>query len=412
MKTLIKSATIINSGSKHHGLVRDIYIDRGKIIQIGKNLSVDKATIINIPQTFVSSGWIDLRANFREPGHEYKENLESGAKAAKRGGFSKVVLMPSTTPTVNYKSQVDFIINRSKSLSVKLLPAGALTQGMKSEQLSEMFDMYSAGAVAFTDDKLAVGTELMTRALDYTSNFGGCVMSFPMDFGIILGGMMHEGPTSTSMGVKGIPSAAEEISLQRDIELLRYTNGRLHVSLISTTKSVDIIRKAKKEGLNITCAIAAHQLYFTDEDLKTFDSNFKVLPPYRSKEDRKSLINGLKDGTIDAICSDHCPEDIEHKVREFQDAEFGISSIETTFCSAFTALEKYLTLEEIVNKLNAGPAKVLGISSSKIEEGNEADLTVFTISQNTTFDRQSWQSRSYNSPFIGKELRGRIIPVD
>lgn len=411
MKTLIKSATILSPESKYHGQVRDIFIEKGKIVQIGKNLSIEKAKIINLPQTYVSSGWIDLRANFREPGHEYKENLESGIRAAAKGGFSTVVLMPSTSPPVDNKSQIEYIINRSKSSPVKLLPAGALTHGMKSQQLSEMYDMHLAGAIAFTDDKQNVGTEVMTRALEYTSNFGGCVMSFPMDHGIIPGGMMHEGVVSTEMGVKGIPSVAEEIRLQRDIELLRYTSGRLHVSLISTAKSVELIRKAKKDKLAITCAIAAHQLCFTDEDLKSFDSNYKVLPPYRSKEDRKALINGLKDGTIDAICSDHCPEDVEHKVREFQDAEFGISSIETTFCSAYTALEKFLTPEDIINKLTTGPASVLGLQIGKIEEGQDSNLTVFTTAENTLFTTTEWQSLSRNSPFIDKELRGRIIPL-
>lgn len=411
MKTLIKSATILSPESKYHGQVRDIFIEKGKIVQIGKNLSIEKAKIINLPQTYVSAGWIDLRANYREPGHEFKENLESGIRAAAKGGFSTVVLMPSTSPPVDNKSQIEYIINRSKSSPVKLLPAGALTHGMKSQQLSEMYDMHLAGAIAFTDDKQNVGTEVMTRALEYTSNFGGCVMSFPMHHGIIPGGMMHEGVVSTEMGVKGIPSVAEEIRLQRDIELLRYTSGRLHVSLISTAKSVELIRKAKKDKLAITCAIAAHQLCFTDEDLRSFDSNYKVLPPYRSKEDRKALINGLKDGTIDAICSDHCPEDVEHKVREFQDAEFGISCIETTFCSAFTALEKFLTPEDIINKLTTGPASVLGLQIGKIEEGQDSNLTVFTTAENTLFTATEWQSLSRNSPFIDKELRGRIIPL-
>lgn len=411
MKTLIKSATILSYGSEHHGQVRDILIDKGRIVQIGKNIAVDKAGIIDMPDLYVSAGWIDLRANFREPGFEFKETLESGAAAAARGGFTRVVLMPSTNPVIDHKSKVEYIINRSHSLPVTLLPAGSLTEGMKSAQLSEMYDMAGSGAVAFTDDKQNVGTEVMTRALEYASNFGGVVMSFPYDSGIVPHGMIHEGETSTSMGVKGIPGIAEEIRLQRDIELLRYTSGRLHVSLISTARSVDLIRKAKRDGLKITCAVAAHQLYFTEEDPVNFDSNHKVLPPYRSKEDRRALIAGLKDGTIDAICSDHSPEDVEHKVREFQDAEFGISSIETAFCTAFTSLEKSMTIEEIIGRFTAGPAAVLGMTLPVIQEGSEADMTVFSATQNTTFDLSTWQSRSFNSPFLGKELRGKVVSV-
>jgi dihydroorotase len=231
-------------------------------------------------------------------------------------------------------------------------------------------------------------------------------MVLPWDRGINGNGQMHEGPISVSLGMKGIPNQAEEIRVQRDIELLRYCGGRLHFMLISTARSVELIRKAKREGLQITCAVAAHQLLFTEENLTGFDSNFKVIPPFRSKDDRKALIAGLKDGTIDAIVSDHCPEDIEHKVREFEDASFGISSVEASFCSAFTALEKYMSLEEIIEKFTTGPEQILGIQSCPVSEG--AHVSIFNPESNTEFTSDTWVSKSKNSPLIGMRLRGEV----
>lgn len=409
MKILIKSALIVDSRSPLNGKKRDILIENGKITSIAANISEPKAKEITAKGLCVSSGWIDMRANFCDPGFEFKEDITSGIEAAKRGGFSTVVLMPSTNPVIDSKSGVEYVLSKAKNNDVKILVAGSLSDKMEGKQMSEMYDMHQAGAVAFTDDKKSVGAELMMRALEYTLNFGGLVMSFPYEKGVSSHGQMNEGITSVSMGTAGIPNIAEEIRLQRDIELLRYTGGKLHVSLISTAKSVELIRRAKKEGLNITCAVAAHQLYFLDEDLKTFDTNLKVIPPFRSKDDRKALIAGLKDGTIDAICSDHTPQDVEHKVREFEDASFGISSIETTFFTAYAALEKHLSVEEIVAKFTTAPASILGIEQNEIKEGVSANLTLFSTEENTIVDNSNWKSKSKNSPLFGKELKGKVV---
>lgn len=409
MKVLLKSAVIVDSRSPLHGKKRDILIENGKITTIATSITEPKAKEVAAKGLCVSPGWTDLRANFCDPGFEFKEDLNTGIQAAKRGGFTSVVIMPSTHPVIDSKSGVEYVHSKAKNKDVRILVAGSLSDKMEGKQMSEMYDMYRSGAVAFTDDKKSVSTELMMRALDYTRNFGGLVMSFPYEKGVSSHGQMHEGVTSVAMGTPGIPGIAEEIRLQRDIELLRYTGGRLHVSLISTAKSVEMIRKAKKEGLHITCAIAAHQLYFLDEDMLGFDTNKKVLPPFRGKDDRKALIAGLKDGTIDAICSDHTPQDVEHKVREFEDASFGMSSIETTFCTAFTALEKHMPIEEIVSKFTTGPAAVLGMEAATIKEGHPADITVFTTEENTVFDTNSWKSKSKNTPFIGVELRGKVL---
>lgn len=384
-------------------------MDKGRIVSIAAKMEDAKAKVISGSGLCISPGWIDLKANFCDPGFEFKEDIESGLDAARKGGFKTVVLTISTLPVIDSKGSFEYIRKRASGSDIRLMAAACLSEKMEGKQLSEMFDLHQAGAVAFSDDKNNVSTELMSRALEYSKNFGGLVMSFPFDQSLCQHGQINEGPMSVSLGLKGIPNISEELRVQRDIELLRYNGGRLHFTLISTAKSVDLIRKAKKEGLNVTCAVAAHQFSFLDEDMKSFDTHLKVLPPFRSKEDRKALIAGLKDGTINAICSDHSPEDIEHKVREFDQAEFGINGIETAFCSAFTSLEKFLSIEELIAALTSGPARVLGYDFSSIEEGQPADVTVFSTTENTTFHSLEMMSKSANNPFLGKTLRGKII---
>jgi dihydroorotase len=317
-----------------------------------------------------------------------------------------VAILPSTLPVTDTKTAILFITQHSDQ-ELEFLPIGALSEKLQGKQLAEMFDMQQAGAVAYSDDRGDVGTELMCRALEYSQNLPGRIMVLPIDRGVNGNGQMHEGLTSVSLGMKGIPNLAEDIRVQRDLELLRYCGGRMHFSLISSARSVDLVRKAKRDGLNVTCSVAAHQLLFSDDSLTSFDSNFKVIPPFRSKEDKKALLAGLKDGTIDAIVSDHCPEDIEHKVREFEDASFGISSLEATFCTAFTALEKHMTAGEILEKFTSGPEKILGITPESIEEG--AHVSVFCAEGNTDFTANNWQSKSKNSPIIGMQLRGEVF---
>lgn len=411
MGTLIKSATIIDERSALNGKVRDLLIEKGIITSVSTNIQRGRHKVVSEKGLYVSPGWIDMRANFRDPGFEYKEDLTSGTKAAAHGGFTRVVIMPSGMPVTDGKQVVEYLYSKSKGLPVSVLPAGSLSYGMEGRKLSEMFDMHQAGAIAFTDDKKQVDTELMARALEYSRNFGGLILSFPYDRGVSPAGLLNEGSTSASTGMPGIPDLSEEMRLQRDIELLRYCGGRLHVSLISTAASVELIRKAKKTGLNITCGIAAHQLSFTDADLVSFDNNLKVLPPFRTAKDHKSIITGLKDGTIDCICSDHTPEDVEHKNLEFEYAAFGISSIETAFCSAWTALRNNIALETLVSKFTNGPARILGHKVPEIKTGEVAELTVFSPDGFTTFADTGWKSKSKNSPFINKKLQGRVIRI-
>jgi len=406
MKVLLKSALIHDPTSTHHGKRRDVLLQGNRILTIASEIQDTRAKTINATGYIVSRGWIDLGARSGEPGMEFKEDFTSLKNAARRGGYAKVAILPSTLPVTDTKSAILFITQHSDQ-ELEFLPIGALSEKLQGKQLAEMFDMQQAGAVAYSDDRGDVGTELMCRALEYSQNLSGRIMVIPIDRGVNGNGQMHEGLTSVSLGMKGIPNLAEDIRVQRDLELLRYCGGRLHFSLISSARSVDLVRKAKRDGLNVTCSVAAHQLLFSDDSLTSFDSNFKVIPPFRSKEDKKALLAGLKDGTIDAIVSDHCPEDIEHKVREFEDASFGISSLEATFCTAFTALEKHMSASEILEKFTSGPEKILGITPESIEEG--AHVSVFRAEGNTDFTSDNWQSKSKNSPVIGMQLRGEVF---
>ena len=405
MKVLLKSALIYDPTSPHHGKKRDLLLQGNRLLSIAPEIQDSKANIINGKGLIVSRGWTDLAARSGEPGSEYKEDLKSLRNAARRGGYTRVALLPSTFPVADNKSAVRFIKEHSEP-GLELIPIGALSQKLEGKQLAEMFDMQQVGARAFSDDRGNIGTELMCRALEYSRNLNSVVMVLPWDRGLNGNGQMHEGPVSVSLGMKGIPNQAEEIRVQRDIELLRYCGGRLHFMLISTARSVELIRKAKRDGLQVTCGVAAHQLLFSDEHLTSFDSNYKVIPPLRSKEERKALIAGLKDGTIDVIVSDHCPEDVEHKVREFEDANFGISSIESTFCTAYTALEKHMTTEEIIEKFTSGPERALGLPCQSVGEG--AHISIFNPETNTEFTSATWLSKSKNSPVIGMSLRGAV----
>lgn len=408
---LVRAARIIDPASPHHGKKRDVLIEKNKISAIAASLPASKAQEVKGKDLCISPGWLDLKAHFREPGLEYKESLAQGAKAASLGGFTRVVVMPDTAPAIDQTAALAYMQRRAEGLPIHILVTGCLSEQHKGQQLAELYDMHSAGAIAFTDNKQAVSAELMLRALEYSKNFGGLVMSFPFDPSVIPGGQMHEGEVSVRLGLKGMPALSEEVRLSRDIELLRYTEGRLHVSLISTAGSVERIRKAKKEGLRITCAVAAHQLLYTDEALAGFESNYKTLPPLRSEEHRRALIQGLKDGTIDAICSDHEPEDIEHKDREFEYASFGISSIQAAFPMAWTALQSKLDIETVVQKLTHGAYGVLGLQPIRIQEGSEAEVTVFSAAENSIFIKENWASASTYSPAFGATLQGKVYSL-
>jgi dihydroorotase len=303
MTILIKKATIVQPENKHHLKTKDILIKNGKILKIGTSITEKDAKVITSKNLYVSPGWADMRANFRDPGHEYKEGLTNGLKAATKGGFTGVVTMPTTEPAVDNQSAVQYLKVNSSTNACEIFPAGSISKGLKGKVLSEFYDMGSSGAVAFTEDtQFLDNTNLLSKALEYSKTIDSLVYSFPHDPHLVEGGQMHEGKTSTMLGMKGIPAISEEIQLARDLKLLEHYGGKLHVIAISTANSVQLIKNAKKAGLNVTCSVHSHQLCFTDEDVNDFDSRFKVLPPFRTENDRKALIKGLKDETIDAIC--------------------------------------------------------------------------------------------------------------
>jgi dihydroorotase len=295
---------------------------------------------------------------------------------------------------------------------VNVHATGALSVNLEGKDLSEMYDMHASGALAFTDDKKAVqDSGLMLRALMYAKNFNGLVMSFADDKYVSAKGQVNESSSATNLGLKGIPSLAEELMLNRDIFLSEYAGGKIHFSSVSTAKSVELIRNAKAKGLKITCDVAAHNILLDDSALAEFDTNYKVKPPLRTKEDVKALVEGLKDGTIDSISSDHTPEDVENKKKEFDLAAFGMIGLETAYAVANTALQKALTTDKLVEKLALTPRKVLGIAALTIKEGEKANLTLFNPDEEWTVEEKHIQSKSKNSPFVGTKLKGRVKGV-
>ncbi|MDG1780465.1 MAG: dihydroorotase [Flavobacteriales bacterium] len=408
MRWLVKSAQIVDPGGKHHGKKRDLLIEDGVITSIKASIKDSKAEKIAFTNLHASPGWIDAKVNFRDPGSEEKEGLLNGLDAAACGGFTHVVLMPSTSPVIDNKGQIEYVLHRSDDHLVRILPTGKISKGGEGKQLAELYDMFKAGAVAFSEDGPIARGELMRRALEYSKNFGGVICSTPQEESIADKGVMHEGLTSTTNGLKGIPSMVEIIRLKRDIELLRYTGGSLHVMSISCGESVKIIKEAKKEGLAITCGVAAHHLYFNDTDLEGFDANLKVMPPIRSKQDQKALLKGVKEGTIDVICSDHQPEDIEHKKLEFEIANFGIGAIEQTFAAA-NSLD--IELDTLISKLTVAPRAVFNLEPSHIEEGAQADITFFDPTASEAVTSDSLTSLAWNNPYISHTLTGKVQGV-
>ncbi len=413
MNILIKSAKIIDNRSQHNGKTVDILIEKGMIKQIGKTLKAPKNyQELSFKDLHVSSGWFDLRANFCDPGHEYKEDLNSGLKAAAKGGFTGVLVMPDTHPAIDNKSGIEYIINKTKGNCVDAFPAGAVSHHLEGKEIAEMYDMHITGAVAFTDNKHSISSSsLLSRALLYSQSFNGLIMDFPNDRELSNHGQINEGIISTELGLKGIPALAEELMVNRDIYLAEYCGSRIHLSNISSKQSVKMIAAAKKKGLKITADVNSYHLLLDETELQHFDSNCKVTPPLRTKEDIKALINGLKEGTIDAICSDHTPEDIETKQCEFDNAAFGMINLQTSFAVANTALTGKLTLAESIAKITTGPRVLLNLPLPEIKEGEIANLTLFSPTIKWSLQKEHIVSKSKNTPIIGRELTGKVYAV-
>lgn len=413
MNALIKSAKIVNSSSAFNGKTVDVLIEKGIIKKIAATIkNTEDYPEIKQKDLHVSIGWFDFRTNFCDPGFEYKEDLNSGLKAAAKGGFTGVMTMPTTNPVTDSKSSIEYIINKTINNIVNVYPAGALSHHCDGNDIAEMYDMHLAGAVAFTDNKKAISNpSLLSRALLYSQSFGGLIIDFPNDKHLFNNGQINEGIVSTKLGLKGIPSIAEELMVTRDIFLAEYCNSAIHLSNISTKKSVQLIKEAKAKGLKITADVNSYHLLLDETEMETFDSNLKVLPPLRTKEDIKALIKGLKEGVLDFICSDHTPEDIEHKQCEFDHAAFGIINLQTSFGAMNTALNGKLELNQIIDLITTNPRKVLNLNVPKLEIGELANLTLFSPTTQETITKEQLVSKSKNSPFIGRTLIGKVYGV-
>ena len=418
MQTLIKGARLLDPGNIDEK--KDIFIKDHLIEAIVDPDDIETKTyietrsdtkVIDAKGMIVVPGLIDIHVHLREPGHEYKETIESGLLAAVRGGFTAVCSMPNTNP-VNDNSQVTkFIINRSKELGLsKVYPAGSVTQGSRGKTLAEIYDMKQAGIIAVTDDgKPLENSNIMRRALEYCKGLNIPIFVHAEDTSLVDGGSMNEGSFSTFWGIKGIPNAAESIMVARDIALSEFTGAQVHFCHISTKESVEAIRQAKKRNVNVTCETAPHYFTLTDADVKDYDTNFKMNPPLRSEEDRQAIICGLLDGTIDLIASDHAPHSVVEKDVEFDMAAFGIIGLETSLSLSLKLVhDGFLTLEELINKMAKNPAKIIGINND-IKQGNIADLTIINPDVPYEIDPESFKSRSKNSPFSGMKVQGRAF---
>ena len=408
MKIIFKSAIIVDASSKHHLKTRDLLIENGIISKIEENISSSaKVKEVSLKNLHISQGWFDSSVSFGEPGFEERENIENGLKTAAYSGFTSVAVNPNTFPVADSKGHIKFLKSKAEGNAVNLYPIGALTVGSKGTDLAELFDMQNEGAVTFYDyKKPIVNANLLKIALQYTQNFNGLVQSFPFDQSVAKNGMMNEEVNSTKLGLKGIPALSEELQLIRDLYILEYTGGKLHIPTISTKKSVELIKEAKKKGLNVTCSTAVFNLLLTDDTLKEFDTNYKLLPPLRTKEDMKALLKGLKEKIIDGVTSDHNPIDVEHKKTEFEHAFFGSIGME----GCFGALNKLIGFEESVKALT-GLKSTFNIPFSAIEEGNPADFTLFNPDEFWTFSEEDIMSSSKNCALLEQKLKGKVYGI-
>ena len=408
MNLIIRNATVIDPNGVHHNQKTDLKIVGKTIAKIGLNLPSEKDfEEISLENLHISNGWFESSVSLGEPGFEDRETIANGLSVAAKSGFTTIALQPNSFPVIDNQSQVRFVKEKARDNAVNLFPIGALTKGSEGNDLAELFDMKNAGAVAFGDyGKNITNANLLKIGLQYVQDFDGLVIAFSQDEKIKGNGVAHEGIVSTRLGLKGIPSLAEELVIARNLFLLEYTGGKLHIPTISTAKSVELIKDAKAKGLHVSCSVAVHHLVLTDEKLREFDTRLKVSPPLRDEKTRKELIQGVLDGTIDMITSDHNPIDIEHKKMEFDLAKNGTIGLE----SAFGTLLNVLPLDVIISKLSNGKG-TFGIENSAIKEGAAADLTFFNPNLEWTFEKENILSKSKNSAFLGEKMIGKVYGI-
>jgi dihydroorotase len=413
-KLLFQGGIILDIQAKSDKMA-DILVTNGRIEKIGKIKTADfDGRIIDVRDHFIAPGLIDMHVHLREPGREDEETIESGCLAAAAGGFTAVCCMPNTDPVCDKQEVVNFIKSAAQNLAVDVYPIAAVTKRRAGKEITEMAELAKAGAVAFTDDGNPVSdTTVMRRALEYSSMYGKPIIDHCEDPSLFAGGHMHEGLMSTKLGLPGIPDICESIMIARDISLSRFTGGRIHIAHISTKKGVDLVRAAKREGVQITCEVTPHHLTFTDEDLCDYNTDLKMNPPLRSKEDVDALYAGLADGTIDVIASDHAPHSIEEKDVEFLAAPFGIIGLETMLAAILTYIVRpgLLSLAEALHKMSIAPRQILSIPIPKIRVGEQANFSVFHPEQEWKVDCSRFKSLSRNTPYNGTTLYGKVKGV-
>lgn len=410
MTVLLKQVLISDANSPANGSVKDILLQDGIIKQIADKISVKADQIIDQEGLSVSLGWVDPFVHFCDPGFEHREDLLSGSTAATKGGFTTVFTLPNTAPVIDNKSQVSYILQKGQDLSCQILPIGALSKKIEGKDLAEMIDMYQNGAIAFSDGLQPIQSPLLLlKALQYVKTFDGVVIQLPIDKTLGHYGLMNEGVISTQLGLPGIPAIAEELMIHRDIELLKYTSSKLHITGVSTKKGIELIAKAKAEKLNITCSVTPYHLTFTEDDLNTYDTLLKVNPPLRTKADRASLIKAVQDGVVDLISSHHIPQDWDAKTIEFENAKNGMASIETTFSAVLEAIP-ILTSNQISNLFSNNARRIFNLPAC-IKEGEKAALTIFNMNGKTLLNKENTASKSANNAFLSKSLKGQVVGV-
>ncbi len=412
MNCCIKNVTIVNKFSNHHLKQRDVLIRNGIISKITAQIIPDKKDkIIDGKGLYLSAGWFDMFTSFGDPGNEHKETIESGLNAATAGGFTDVLLLPNTVPVIDNKSGITYIKEKSKQHITNLHTTGSITVGASGKDLSELYDMHTAGAIAFTDgDKSVQDSGVIVRALQYVKPFNGIIINKPNDRSISQHGVMNEGKMSASLGLKPIPALAEEVIVMRDIQLAQYADAPIIIGPISTAGSVDLIRQAQKKKIPVSCFVLSHHLFLNETALEHFDSNLKINPPLRTNQDVKALHKGLYDGTIDVIASGHQPQNEELKKVEYDYAAFGAINLQTSFSVANTGIPN-CNPEIVADKFSEGPRKLLNLPPIKIQEGDNACLTLFDINAEFTFTSSNNKSLSANSPYFNQPLKGRVVAV-
>jgi len=412
LKILIKGGRVIDPAVAHDAQA-DVLIEDGAIAAVEPRIEAEDARLVDAAGLVVTPGLVDMHVHFREPGFEYKEDVESGSRAAAAGGFTTVACMPNTDPVIDNEALVSQIVKRGQEAGLcRVHPIAAITKGQQGDLLTEMMLLRDAGAVRFPDYGVPVeSSRVMRRALEYVRLTGQPIISHSEDKALSAGGHMHEGVVSTRLGIEGIPSASEDVAVARDVRLAEITGGRLHVCHVSSARSVEVIRRAKERGVRVTAEATPHHVTLTDEAVEGFDANTKMNPPLRAESDRQALIEGLADGTLDAIATDHAPHAPLEKLMEFDRARFGIIGLETSLALILTVLVKEgrLPLADAVERMTLAPARILGLEVGTLRRGAPADVTVFDPDLAWTFGPGDVFSKSANSPFLGRELTGRVL---